>query len=139
MCDEVSTARLINKPVTTVDAELKLHDELYTHAWNGMLCKEIVYQSMLPTCRSIGHILSQLNLHPCSGGRHLLIHWTCLLLMLGYLWSVLADAMVDKNHTQDSNDKCSSACDHCSDPHCSNPHCSNPHSSTCAEGSLCNF
>ena len=84
---------------------------------------------MLPTCRSIGHILSQFNLHPCSGGGYLLIHWTCLLLILGYQWSVLADAVVHKNHTQDSNDKCSSACDYCSNPHCS----------TCAEGSLCKF
>lgn len=82
-------------------------------------------------CRSIGYILSQFNIPLHSGGRHILILWTCLLLMVSgglrfeILGLVLADAVVQENTSQDSNSKCSS-----------NSYC-NSNGSICADGSLC--
>ena len=82
-------------------------------------------------CRSIGYILSQFNIPLHSGGRHILILWTCLPLMvsgglrLEILGLVLADAVVQENTSQDSSSKCSS-----------NSYC-NSNGSICADGSLC--
>ena len=80
----------------------------------------------------LGPVLSQFN--------HFLILWTALLqwiggwhfllllvggwLRLGTLWSVVADAVVHQNSSQEPNNKCDSTGDHSC----------NPHSSTYAEG-----
>ena len=67
------------------------------------------------------HILPQFNLLP-AGGRHCLILWVCLLLLVGgwlmfELWLVLADTVVQQSSSQDSKNKCNSASDHYSNPH----------------------
>ena len=102
--------------------------------WKSVLHRHISFTWLQfnTLCWTIGHILFQFN--------HLLILWTssllwycCLLLLvriwlrLGALELVLADAVVDWNSSQGSNDECNGA----------NDHCRNAYSSTCADDSIC--
>ena len=82
---------------------------------------------------SIGQVLLLVYLLLLTDGlcRHLLRRWYCLLLHVwgyfGALWSVLGNAVVQQDSSQDTNSKCGGASHH---------YC-NPHSTTCTAGGLC--